>query len=401
MNALKAGILTFSLLLSTAVEAPAKKSAGDASGGRPFIVHHDKAPAPDGLDGANIALWQSHGKYFEPKLNRWEWQRARLMQTVEDLYTQSYVMPFLMPMLENAGAYVMSPRERDTSLTEIIADNDESPLLSGSFATTGKWKKADTCAFAYRKAELHNGDRPFAEGTALQTRLSGSDKATATASWKAAIPDNGSYAVYISYVTLPASTTAAQYRIHAADGIHAVTVNQRMGAGTWIYLGHFQLAASDTPETIVELLNSGKERNAVVTADAVKIGGGMGNVARIVKEPLDSIDYEYTLSDSPRFVEGARYFLQWAGAPDSVFTPSDYVNDYNDDYQSRALWVNWLAGGSPKLPARKGLGSPSTSVSPSIPTQAPPSTTPSSAPSAYTSTPNSPTPSVLCITPNW
>ncbi|MDE6157063.1 MAG: N-acetylmuramoyl-L-alanine amidase, partial [Muribaculaceae bacterium] len=358
MNALKAGILTFSLLLSTAVEAPAKKSAGDASGGRPFIVHHDKAPAPDGLDGANIALWQSHGKYFEPKLNRWEWQRARLMQTVEDLYTQSYVMPFLMPMLENAGAYVMSPRERDTSLTEIIADNDESPLLSGSFATTGKWKKADTCAFAYRKAELHNGDRPFAEGTALQTRLSGSDKATATASWKAAIPDNGSYAVYISYVTLPASTTAAQYRIHAADGIHAVTVNQRMGAGTWIYLGHFQLAASDTPETIVELLNSGKERNAVVTADAVKIGGGMGNVARIVKEPLDSIDYEYTLSDSPRFVEGARYFLQWAGAPDSVFTPSDYVNDYNDDYQSRALWVNWLAGGSPKLPARKGLGIP-------------------------------------------
>ncbi|MEG2820574.1 MAG: xanthan lyase, partial [Muribaculaceae bacterium] len=59
-----------------------------------------------GLDGNIIAMWQSHGWYFEPKLNRWEWQRARIFQTVEDLYTQSYVMPFLMPMLENAGAYV-------------------------------------------------------------------------------------------------------------------------------------------------------------------------------------------------------------------------------------------------------------------------------------------------------
>ena len=90
----------------------------------PFVTRVGASAAPLGLDGANIALWQSHGWYFEPKLNRWEWQRARIFQTVEDLYTQSYVMPFLMPMLENAGAYVMSPRERDINVTEIIVDND-------------------------------------------------------------------------------------------------------------------------------------------------------------------------------------------------------------------------------------------------------------------------------------
>ena len=65
------------------------------------------------------------------------------------------------------------------------------------------------------------------------------------------------------------------------------------------------------------------DHGAIVTADAVKIGGGIGNVARIVKEPLDSIDYQYVSSGYPRFTEGARYFLQWAGAPDSVYTPSD------------------------------------------------------------------------------
>ena len=70
-----------------------------------FVTDLGAQPAPAGLDGANIALWQSHGWYFEPKLNRWEWQRARIFQTVEDLYPQSYVMPYLMPMLRNAGAY--------------------------------------------------------------------------------------------------------------------------------------------------------------------------------------------------------------------------------------------------------------------------------------------------------
>ncbi len=325
----------------------------------PFIIDHSKQAAPQGLDGANIALWQSHGWYFEPKLNRWEWQRARIFQTVEDLYTQSYVMPYLMPMLENAGAYVMSPRERDINRTEIIADNDGGTLATGSFTTTGKWKSGSTAGFAYTKAELHNGDHPFADGTILSAPLSGkTSEATATATWSAEIPADGSYAVYVAYASLPESTDAAQYTVHAADGDHRFTINQKMGGGTWIYLGHFPLAKSASKQPVVELSNAGKNKRKVVTADAVKIGGGMGNVARKVKEPIDSIDYQYVTSKYPRFVEGARYFLQWAGAPDSVFTPSDYVNDYGDDYKSRALWVNWLAGGSSMLPGREGLGIP-------------------------------------------
>lgn len=323
-----------------------------------FVVRKDRPSAPAGLDGANIALWQSHGWYFEPKLNRWEWQRARIFQTVEDLYTQSYVMPFLMPMLENAGAYVMSPRERDTQRTEIIADNDGGKFATGSFTTTGNWTDAEKAAFAYKKATLENGDHPFGDGTALKAFLSGKKDATATAQWKAEIPADGKYAVYVSYVSLPNSTTAAEYTVKAADGDHSFTINQKMGGATWIYLGHFPFKKSDGYKTIVELSNAGKNRKTVVTADAVKFGGGMGNVARKVKDGTDAIDYEYMTSGYPRFTEGARYFLQWAGAPDSVFTPSDYVNDYTDDYRSRGLWVNWLAGGSSMLPDSEGLGIP-------------------------------------------
>lgn len=321
-----------------------------------FVTREDRQKAPFGLDGKNIALWQSHGWYFEPKLNRWEWQRARDFQTVEDLYTQSYVIPFLMPMLENAGAYVMSPRERDTNRTEIIVDNDTQSEGS-SFSTSGSWQPSGKAGFAWAQKELHNGDHPFSGGTSLMTRLSGKASASATASWNADIPEDGNYAVYISYTSLPQSSRTAAYKVYAADREHRFTINQRMGGGTWIYLGHFPLKKGE--RKVVELFNSGKNKKEVVTADAIKIGGGMGNVARIVKEPRkDGIDYEYATSGYPRFTEGARYFLQWAGAPDSVFTPSDYVNDYTDDYRCRGLWVNWLAGGSSVLPNRDGLGIP-------------------------------------------
>lgn len=324
-----------------------------------FVTDHSAQAAPKGLDGANIALWQSHGWYFEPKLNRWEWQRARIFQTVEDLYTQSYVMPFLMPMLRNAGAYVMSPRERDTNLTEIIVDADNAATPGYSdHGGAHKWSTLKGKGFAWNGQPLVNGQHPFDDGSVRVVETVRPDSRTerAKAVWSADIPEDGNYAVYVSYLTTPKSAPDARYTVNSATGPKTFTINQKMGSGTWVYLGHFPFKAGMQP--VVELDAVSKTPGTQVTADAVKIGGGKGVVARIVKEPLDSIDYQYTLSNYPKFVEGARYFLQWAGAPDSVFTPSDYESDYTDDYRSRGLWVNWLAGGSSQLPHREGLGVP-------------------------------------------
>ena len=96
----------------------------DPRGQVPFVEAVGGQRFEKGLTGRNIALWQSHGRYYEEKFDRWEWQRAPLFRTVEDMYTQSYVLPFLIPMLENAGAYVMTPRERDIQRREVVADND-------------------------------------------------------------------------------------------------------------------------------------------------------------------------------------------------------------------------------------------------------------------------------------
>lgn len=325
----------------------------------PFIRDLGAQPVTKGLEGTNIALWQSHGWYFEPKLNRWEWQRARIFQTVEDLYPQSYIIPFLMPMLRNAGAYVMSPRERDINTIEIIADNDGG-LATGLYAETGDWTTTANPGFAFTKAQLHEKDYPFSDGTARMTSVTTDPEKATKATWSADFPEAGEYAVYVSYQTLPNSATDALYTINSKSGPRQFKVNQNMGGGTWIYLGHFDFDKGTPSLPVVELTNLGSDTNTVVTADAVKIGGGMGNVARRVSDKVGEpgMEYQYVSSQYPRFTEGARYWLQWAGAPDSVFTPTGNVNDYNDDYRSRGEWVNWLAGGSSMLPNRKGLNIP-------------------------------------------
>ena len=61
------------------------------------------------LTERTIALWPSHGLYYNRDRDEWIWQRATLWTTVEDLYSQEYVR-LIRKMLRNAGASVIMPR---------------------------------------------------------------------------------------------------------------------------------------------------------------------------------------------------------------------------------------------------------------------------------------------------
>jgi hypothetical protein len=63
------------------------------------------------LQGRYIALWPSHGTYYNKKQELWRWQRATMWTTVEDLYTTEYTRQ-ISRMLERAGAVVLQPRPR-------------------------------------------------------------------------------------------------------------------------------------------------------------------------------------------------------------------------------------------------------------------------------------------------
>ena len=303
-----------------------------------------------GLSGRHIALWQSHGRYFDQGQETWSWQRPCLFGTCEDMFTQSFVLPYLVPMLENAGAYVLLPRERDVQKHEVIADND--PTAGGrgqaTYTETGKWEDAGV-GFADLKPVYLDLENPFTTGTVRKSPcVSTSSAPTASVTWRPTIPERGEYAVYVSYKTLPNSTSAAHYTVHHLGGKTEFVVDQRIGGGTWIYLGTFEFAAGDSG--YVSLDNHTPkgcrlEVGATVTADAVKFGGGMGNIARskyIDPKDTTAIASEPVISGMPRSAEAARYWLQWAGVDSTIYYQNEGKNDYRDDFMSRGDWSEWI-----------------------------------------------------------
>lgn len=391
----------------------------------PFVVEMNPFVNPKkGMEGDIIAMWPSHGRYYKPGSGCWMWQRPQLFTCTEDTHTMAYILPFVVPMMENAGAYVLLPRERDTNSNEVIVDNDTNDsgmIFSQPFykEKTGSknWETGAEEGFIYDLPDFRDTENPFENGTYRQTTTITSGEPS-IAAWYADIPEDGEYAVYVSYKSLPNSTRDAHYTVNYSGGTREFKVNQTMGGGTWIYLGTFPFEAGySDQEPLVTLSNKSSVAGMTLTADAVKIGGGMGNIERsdrrsdifldpstpeegligesqnmdeeedeeednesdeeiIVEDESEILDKESTqlpakstvsssdgnsrfrTSGLPRFLEGARYWMHWAGVPEYIYSPYHGSDDYKDDYTGRGHWVNWLAGGSRVLPNRDGLKIP-------------------------------------------
>jgi hypothetical protein len=346
----------------------------------------------EGLDNRNIALWHSHGWYYENTLDRWEWQRARVFLTVEDIWTMSFVIPYLAPMLENSGARVFLPRERDIQKHEIIIDADGSTSKSAYTEVGQGFQDGKENGYGLKVPFLLEGENPFQMGQSR--KIQATKTASSSVIYKPEIPEPGDYAVYISYVASAENVTDAHYTVFHSGGQTEFLVNQTIGGGTWIYLGTFHFEKEK--DARIELSNRSDQVGKWISADAVKLGGGMGNVARGKTSDLeklkqmrdlkgfdmDSAQWRAYVSQRPKYQEGARYYLQSAGMPDTLVyllnkTKIDYSNrgndaavfakreegkdDYKDDYQSRGEWVNYLMGApnGPKAnPQVKGLGIP-------------------------------------------
>ena len=246
-----------------------------------------------GLQGCHLTVWPSHGRYFDNAKKKWRWQRPNLWCTTEDMFTRSIVVPFLLPMLESAGAVVYCPRERDWHSEELTGDS----LI---------------------------GDSRFVPD----------------------IPFEGDYAVYVRYPVADNAAPDAIYTIRHGGVETKVRVNQRMGGGVWVYLGMFHFNEGKNGDNSVSLSNM-SEYDGVVLASEVRIGGGMGSVARDGK-----------VSGMARFLEGSRYWAEYAGFPRFVYDTKDGHNDYADDINVRSNALNYLAGGSCYVPDTTGLHVP-------------------------------------------
>ncbi|KXX68983.1 N-acetylmuramoyl-L-alanine amidase [Flammeovirga sp. SJP92] len=306
------------------------------------VDNNEKEVIQNGLLGNHLAIWNSHGLYYENSLKRWEWQRARLFQTVEDLLPTAFVLPYLVPMLENAGANVYLPRERAIQSKLLVIDND------GEREGYEENKNVVAGATGFKHKLFYNDhENPFELGTSRKIKAT-SKKNQIAFSWKTNKQLKGEYAVYVSYGSNELPVEDAHYFVKHKKQKTSFIVNQKMGQKTWVYLGTFEFDGSE--EEGVYLTSYSKTKGNYISADAVRFGGGLGNIVR-----------EGASSQRARYTEGARYNLQYSGAPEHVYSLNEGKNDYKDDYQSRGEWVNWLTGASfakhPKV-KNSGLGIP-------------------------------------------
>ena len=299
-----------------------------------------------GLQNRHISLWASHGRFYDQARGYWRWQRPNLFSTTEDLYTQTIVVPYLIPMLEKAGAIVFTPRERDWQKQEIIVDNDGSKANYIEVTKGDKWQTSKQPGFAFHTGTYTDGENPFVAGSARMLKTTRSKSRYSLATYQPYFQKAGRYAVYVSYQTLENSIPDALYTVWHKGERTQFHVNQQMGGGTWVYLGTFDFDAGYSEFNRVTVSNQSSEKG-IVTTDAIRFGGGMGNIER-----------DGQTSQLPRALEGARYWSRWAGMPYTVYSSKGGTNDYADDINVRSLTTNRLGGGSCYMPTIEGLKVP-------------------------------------------
>ncbi|MBP5348628.1 MAG: xanthan lyase, partial [Bacteroidaceae bacterium] len=201
--------------------------------GNPWVNNESLIYTPQkGLANIHMAVTPSHGLYYDINDILWEWQRPSLYCTREDLLTQSFAYPYLIPMLENAGALVYTARERDWQTNGVTVksgsdgyreDGVWSGNIAGGYSADSLRILPDTLLVNTRKAQAGNGP-----GIPMSTAF-----------WIPDIPEDGDYGVYVTYQTDSTSIDDARYIVFHTGGSTTFRVNQQMGGGTWVYLGTF------------------------------------------------------------------------------------------------------------------------------------------------------------------
>lgn len=274
------------------------------------------------LDGKLVFVSAGHGLINRDDV--WETQRGNTHGLVEDFLVAELVNQYLVRYLELAGAQVLTVRERDLASSHAIVDNsDASPSYTetgdgGSFADSG------LASFENGAAPYPSTQNPF-DGDNEDRLVTTASTATAWATWTPTLSVDGHYTVYVSYSADATRAEDAHYVVRHPGGETHFRIDQRVRGSTWVPIGRFWLEAGfDTSRGAVVLANDSSTVGATVSADAVRFGGGMGDVEG---------ETTSAVSGRPRWEEGARTYVQYAGAPSSVWE--------NGDVFARSRFAAW------------------------------------------------------------
>ena len=270
-----------------------------------------QASVSGALSGKTIAISAGHGFYWHSTLG-WTTQRGNIGGLIEDIHTNEIAMQALIPMLLNMGARVVACRERGEVTREALVDNDQG---APRYVETGSW---------FTSASMGYGGGGYRYATTGFTP-------TATANWDLPVPVEGDYPVYVFFRAGTNRAFDARYSVRHTGGVTVVPVDQTIDNLTWVYLGTFRFTPSQGARVVLD--NQSVLAGRVVIADAVRIGGGLGSIAR-----------GGVLSNKARWQECSRYWTQFSGAPASVFDSTSGGEDNDDDVTARPRFAEWVGG---------------------------------------------------------
>lgn len=285
-----------------------------ATGSRVKRAADNPGVATGFLSNRAVYVSQCHGWIWYDNLGRFATQRGQVWDTVEDFHNPEGADQFLTRYLENAGAGVFTVKERDINPTRVVVDDGDADYAeSGAGFTDGPpgWGARATWPYAVN---------PFDEGGTRSFPADGG----AVATWTPVVPEDGRYAVYVSWDSDAGNATDAHYRLTHPGGVIDRYYDQTQHGSTWQYVEELWLPAGSS--LTIELIGDSASGN--LSADAVRIGGGMGTVERSGE-----------LSGMPAWQEGAIQYTQYNGAPTSVYDP--FGDGNGSDPTSRSKWADW------------------------------------------------------------
>jgi hypothetical protein len=306
--------------LAAALEpVPQKDGASTFDDAPPFLRLRDSAigPVQGILDGKTIYLSAGHG--FTWTSVGWRTQRGNTNGIVEDLVSIEAVNQYLIPYLHAMGAYVVTVREPDLGTEAVIVD-DGAATIEG---TPEETPVGDAGWGEVAVPIVDDAVNPFGSGgaRALVSKAQESGGLVFTP----ALPTDGHYNVYVSFVQGPDRVADAHFVVRHSGGQTHVRIDQRRHGSTWVLLGRFHL---ENGVAAVAVLDDSMDAGAIVSVDAVRFGGGMA-----------VHDRGGGTNGRPLAEQCARYYTQWNGAPPSVFAAFD--DDATSDVGARSRFAAW------------------------------------------------------------
>ena len=303
-----------------------KDNASTEAGSTPFRGQGQ----PSGeLSGKSIFVSAGHGWYYSSSNTRWQTQRfnASDLGIVEDFSNAEAVDNWLTKYLWNAGAGVYTTRERDMNTNMVIVDNGGS-----GHSETGSWT-TESSTSAYGGTQRRS------------TTVTGS--ATATSRFTPSIPADGFYGVYVWYRPPVSGTTVTDAEIIINHTGGSTTWNQNQGRDgyTWKYVGTYYFdAGSSSANGSVVVTNKSAAAGSAVVADAVRFGGGMGDVNDTTTGAP---------SGKSRWEESGKYYARYMGATiaevgDSTVSTMPKYAAWESESWEDSVYISWHtnAGGA-------------------------------------------------------